>query len=38
VWVTHAVAAALVVLLFVRRVYLQRWIPRWLTARRTAPS
>jgi len=38
VWVTHAVAAALVVLLFVRRVYLQRWIPRWFTARRTASS
>ena len=36
VWATHAVAAALVVLLFVRRVYLQRWIPRWITARRSA--
>jgi lipopolysaccharide export system permease protein len=34
VWLTHALAAALVALLFVRRVWLQRWIPRWLTIRR----
>jgi len=31
-WVVHAVALALVVLLFVRRVYLRRWLPRWLTS------
>jgi lipopolysaccharide export system permease protein len=37
VWVTHAVAAALVVLFFARRVYWQRWIPRWLTRRRATP-
>jgi hypothetical protein len=32
------VAAALVVLLFARRVYWQRWTPRWLAARRAAAS
>lgn len=31
VWLVHAVVAVLVVLLFVRRVYMQRWLPRWLT-------
>jgi lipopolysaccharide export system permease protein len=36
VWLPHAIAAALVVLLLLRRVYLQRWMPRWLTAGRTA--
>ena len=36
VWATHAVAAALVALLFARRVYGWRWVPRWLTARRGA--
>ncbi len=36
VWGTHAVAAGLAMLLFVRRVYLQRWLPRWITARRAA--
>lgn len=36
VWVTHAVAAAVVVLLFARRVYWQRWTPRWVKARRAA--
>ncbi len=35
VWFTHALAAALVVLLFARRVYLQRWLPRWPFARRS---
>jgi lipopolysaccharide export system permease protein len=30
VWMTHLAAMALTVLLFVRRVYLQRWLPRWL--------
>jgi len=30
VWLTHAIALALTVALYVRRVYLQRWIPRWL--------
>jgi lipopolysaccharide export system permease protein len=29
-WLTHLVVFALVVLLFVRRVYLQRWLPRWI--------
>ena len=29
-WLTHLVAFLLVVLLFVRRVYLQRWLPRWI--------
>jgi lipopolysaccharide export system permease protein len=28
--VTHALALTLAVALFVRRVYLQRWVPRWL--------
>lgn len=28
-WLPHAVALALIVLLFTRRVYLQRWLPRW---------
>ena len=36
VWVTHALAAALVVLLFARRVYWQGWLPRSLVARRPA--
>ncbi len=30
VWILHLLALALAVLLFVRRVYLQRWLPRWL--------
>ena len=38
VWLPHALAAVLVVLFFVRRVYLQRWTPRWITARRAAVS
>ena len=29
-WLTHATAFTLVVLLFVRRVYLQRWLPHWM--------
>jgi len=33
-WFTHAVAVALTALLFVRRVYLQRWLPRWLDPRK----
>jgi lipopolysaccharide export system permease protein len=28
-WLTHMAAFSLMVLLFVRRVYLQRWLPRW---------
>ncbi len=38
-WLTHLVACALTVLLFVRRVYLQRWLPRWiqLSFRRSRP-
>jgi len=31
VWVVHAAVLGLVFLLFVRRVYLQRWVPRWLS-------
>lgn len=34
VWVAHAGVAAIVVVLFVRRVYLLRWLPRWVTVRR----
>jgi lipopolysaccharide export system permease protein len=33
VWLAHASAFSLVVVLFVRRVYLQRWVPRWLQPR-----
>jgi lipopolysaccharide export system permease protein len=29
VWLAHAVAVALLVILFVRRVYMRRWLPRW---------
>ena len=29
VWLTHAIALTLTVLLFVRRVYLLRWVPLW---------
>ena len=29
VWVVHALFLALVVALFARRVYMQRWLPRW---------
>ncbi len=29
-WLAHAVAALVVALLFVRRVYWQSWLPRWL--------
>ncbi|MCX8003798.1 MAG: LPS export ABC transporter permease LptF [Burkholderiaceae bacterium] len=32
-WLVHAAVAALVALLFVRRVYLQRWLPRWARPR-----
>ncbi|HUN91179.1 MAG TPA: LPS export ABC transporter permease LptF [Burkholderiaceae bacterium] len=28
-WIVHAVAGALVVVLFIRRVHLQRWLPQW---------
>jgi lipopolysaccharide export system permease protein len=31
VWLPHALVAAIVLLLFARRVYMQRWLPRWLT-------
>lgn len=34
VWAVHAVVLAFVVLLFTRRVYLQRWWPSWLTPAR----
>ena len=30
VWVVHALVLAIVVALFARRVYMQRWLPRWL--------
>lgn len=33
VWVVHAIVAAIVALLFVRRVYMQRWLPRWASPR-----
>lgn len=33
VWLTHAVVLALAILLFVRRVYWQRWVPRWASWR-----
>jgi len=36
VWLAHAIAIALAVVLFVRRVYLRRWLPRW--PRRAAPQ
>jgi lipopolysaccharide export system permease protein len=29
VWLTHAIALALTAVLFVRRVWLLRWVPRW---------
>jgi len=29
VWLAHAIALALALLLFLRRVYLRRWLPRW---------
>jgi len=29
VWLAHAVAIALALVLFARRVYLRRWLPRW---------
>lgn len=31
VWLVHAVVLLLVVVLFLRRVHMQRWIPRWLS-------
>ncbi len=40
VWVVHALVLALVLLMFTRRVYMQRWLPRWLRLSkpsRTAP-
>jgi lipopolysaccharide export system permease protein len=36
VGLTHAFAAAMVALLFIRRVYMQGWIPRWISARPAA--
>ncbi len=38
VWLVHGVVAAIVVLLFVRRVYMQRWLPRWFSLRRQRRS
>jgi lipopolysaccharide export system permease protein len=37
-WLVHVLAAALVALLLVRRVYLQRWLPRRIVIRREAAS
>lgn len=31
VWATHAAVFAIAMLLFGRRVYMQRWLPRWMT-------
>jgi len=36
VWLVHATVAAIVALLFVRRVYMQRWLPRWVWRRAPA--
>jgi len=30
-WLAHALVAVVIALLFARRVYWQRWLPRWLT-------
>jgi lipopolysaccharide export system permease protein len=39
VWLTHALVAVFIVLLFIRRVHLQRWLPRWGSpSRRPATS
>jgi lipopolysaccharide export system permease protein len=38
VWVVHALFLALVVVLFARRVYLQRWLPRWLRSSKPKPA
>lgn len=42
VWLVHALVLALVLMLFTRRVYMQRWLPRWLLpslkARRTGST
>lgn len=33
VWVVHAVVLLLVLMLFARRVYMQQWLPRWMSRR-----
>ena len=38
VWVVHALFLSLVVVLFARRVYLQRWLPRWLRSSKPKPA
>lgn len=38
VWVVHGIVAAIVVLLFIRRVYMQRWWPSWLMPPRRRPA
>ena len=43
VWLTHSGVLAIAALLFARRVYFQRWVPRWLSwrtwmARRAQPQ
>ena len=37
VWVVHALFLALVVALFARRVYMQRWLPGWVRSTKLAP-
>ena len=37
VWVVHALFLVLVVALFARRVYMQRWLPRWVRSTRPTP-
>ncbi len=38
VWVVHALFLALVVALFARRVFMQRWLPQWLRASKGKPE
>jgi lipopolysaccharide export system permease protein len=35
-WVVHALFFALIVVLFIRRVYMQRWLPRWVRSPKPA--
>ena len=38
IWLAHAIVAVLIALLFARRVYWQRWLPRWPTRRKKASA